>query len=165
MHATVEVSWTKGGEAVKTLQYDSFRLSVNQSGDDAPFIFYNTGKADGTKRYTDGKAELIWKFDVDKFEGLVVAAQINQNYILEVSGDGVEWIEVINYAKISSYTASGTNDGVACVIVGAYDEIGEILYLRLRSSMPTTGWGGAIKSLTFQYLVEDGKSLSKEDLK
>lgn len=165
MHATVEVVWTKGGDAVKTLQYESFRLNVNQSGDDAPFIFYNTGKADGAKRYTDGKAELIWKFDVDKFEGLVIAAQISQNYILEVSGDGVEWIEVINYAKISSYTASGTNDGVSCVIVGAYDEIGETLYLRLRSSMPTAGWGGAIKSLTFQYLVEDGEHLSKEDLK
>ena len=165
MHAVVEVAWAKSGDAVETLRYDSFKLTVNQSGDDAPFIFSNTGRADGAKRYTDGTAELIWKFRVDDFEGLVIAAQICQNYILEVSGDGEDWIEVINYAKISTYNANGTNDGVACVIAGAYDDVGGTLYLRLRSSTPRSGWGGAVKSLTFQYLVREGERLDKDNLK
>ncbi len=166
MHATVTVGWAKGGSTVADMRYDSFQLTVNKTGDDAPFIHSNTGGADGVKRYTDGTAELIWKFHVDDFEGLVIAAQLSQNYILEVSGDCENWIEVVNYAKFSSYNAnSGTNDGVSCIIVDAYEDVEDILYVRLRSSAPRGGWGGAVKSLTFQYLVKDGESFGPDNLK
>ena len=166
MHATVTVGWATGGKAVDSLRYHSFKLTVNKFGDDAPFIHSNTGGADGVKRYTDGTAELIWKFNVASFDGLVISAQLSQNYIVEVSGDGENWTEVVNYAKFSSYNAnSGTNDGVSCIIVDAYEDVVDTLYVRLRSSAPRGGWGGAVKSLTFQYLARDGETLTAEDLK
>lgn len=166
LHATVTVGWATSGDSISNLKYDSFKLTVNKTGDDAPFIYSNTGGADGSKRYTDGTAELIWLFDVSDFEGLVIAAQISQNYVLEVSGDGENWTEVVNYAKFSSYNAnSGTNDGVSCIIVDAYEDVGGTLYVRLRSSAPRGAWGGAVKSLTFQYLVKDGETHGPNDLK
>ena len=148
------------------LRYESFKLTVNNAGTDAPYIYFNSGAADGSKRYTDNDAELIWKFNVTAYRGLVIAAQLSQNYVLEVSSDGVNFTEVINYSKISSYSANtGTNDGVACIVVGAYEDVEDILYVRLRNTTKRGGWGGAVKSLTFQYLVEDGETLGPDFLK
>jgi hypothetical protein len=166
MPVTVSVYWGSGETPIENLTYESFKLSVNSAGTDAPFIHFNSGRADGSKRYTDNDAEIIWKFNISAYRGLVVAAQLSQNYVLEVSGDGVNFTEVINYSKISSYSANaGTNDGVACVVVGAYEDVEEILYIRLRNTTTRGGWGGAVKSLTFQYLVQDGETLGPDFLK
>lgn len=166
MPVTVSVYWGSGEAPVENLTYESFKLTVNNSGTDAPFLHFNSGGADGSKRYTDNDAEVIWKFNVSAFRGLVVAAQLSQNYVLEVSGDGVNFTEVINYSKISSYSANaGTNDGVACVVVGAYEDVEEILYIRLRNTTTRGAWGGAVKSLTFQYLVQEGETLGPDFLK
>ena len=166
MPVTVSVYWGSGEAPIENLTYESFKLTVNNAGTDAPFLHFNSGGADGSKRYTDNDAEVIWKFNVSAFRGLVVAAQLSQNYVLEVSGDGVNFTEVINYSKISSYSANaGTNDGVACVVVGAYEDVEEILYIRLRNTTTRGAWGGAVKSLTFQYLVQEGETLGPDFLK
>jgi hypothetical protein len=165
--ATVTVNWDKNGKTLTDMGYKSITLTSNNNGTDAPYIHYSTGKADGTKRYTDDAAEIIWKFDIDDFRGLVVGVQLSQNYILEVSGDGESWTEVINYSKISSYrTDGGTNDSVATILVGSYEDIGGTLYIRLRNTAQKGGWGGAVKSFTFQYLLAEGEEeLTAENLK
>ncbi len=166
MPVTVSVYWGRDDVPLTNLRYESFKLTVNNAGTDAPYIYFNSGAADGSKRYTDNDAELIWKFNVTAYRGLVIAAQLSQNYVLEVSSDGVNFTEVINYSKISSYSANtGTNDGVACIVVGAYEDVEDILYVRLRNTTKRGGWGGAVKSLTFQYLVEDGETLGPDFLK
>lgn len=166
MPVTVSVYWGTEEEPLPNLSFESFKLTVNSSGTDAPYIHYNSGKADGSKRYTDTDAEIIWKFNVTSYRGLVIAVQLSQNYVLEVSGDGVNFTEVINYSKLSSYSAStGTNDGVACIVVGAYEDVEDVLFVRLRNTTKNGAWGGAIKSMTFQYLVEEGETLGPDFLK
>ncbi len=166
--ATVTVNWAKdGSKTLENLTYKSIQLSVNQNGTDAPFIVKNTGKANGASRYTDNDAEVIWKFDIDDFRGLVVSVQLANNYIIEVSGDGETWTEVINFSKISSYKSDGgTNDSMATILVGSYEDIGGTLYIRLRNTTTKGAWGGAVKSLTFQYLLAEGEAeLTEENLK
>ena len=125
--------------------------------------------ADGKKRYADGQKEIIWKMDVSRFRGLTIAVALSQNYLLEVSGDGVNWQTVINYRDISTLNAStGTNDGVTCILVGAYANIESTLYIRLSNANAKTNgsWGGAISSFTFQYLTsDDSEELTIADLK
>lgn len=164
---TVTVNWSKDGKVLSNMHYESFKLTVNQNGTDAPFIIKNTGKANGTTRYTDDAAEIIWKFDIDDFRGLVVSVQLAQNYIIEVSGDGETWTEVINYAKLASYRADGgTSDSMATILVGMYEDVGGTLYIRLRNTSSKGAWGGAVKSLTFQYLLAEGEdALTEENLK
>ena len=98
-----------------------------------------------------------------------IAVALSQNYMLEVSGDGVNWQTVINYRDISTLNAStGTNDGVTCILVGAYANIDSTLYIRLSNANAKTNgsWGGAISSFTFQYLVSDAsEELTIADLK
>ncbi|MBE6620347.1 MAG: hypothetical protein E7625_03165 [Ruminococcaceae bacterium] len=168
-YATVTVAWRENTEPLHDVAYKSFKVDVNSSGADASLIHVNTGGADGKKRYCDGKSEIIWKMDVSRFRGLTIAVALSQNYMLEVSGDGVNWQTVINYRDISTMNATtGTNDGIACILVGAYANINSTLYIRLSNANAKTNgsWGGAIKSFTFQYLVSDeSETLTIEDLK
>ena len=165
--ATVTVNWSKDGQALDNMSYKSIKLTSNTNGSDAAFIVKNTGKSNGNMRYTDDAAEIVWKFDIDDFRGLVVSVQLCQNYVIEVSGDGENWTEVINYSKISSYKADGgTNDSVATILVGSYEDIGGTLYIRLKNTTAKGAWGGGVKSLTFQYLLAEGeKELTEENLK
>ena len=165
--ATVTVNWSKSGQTLEDMSYKSFKLATNSAGADADYIVKNTGKTNSTIRYTDDAAEIVWKFDIDDFRGLVVGVQLSQNYILEVSGDGETWTEVINYSKISSYRADGgTNDSMATILTGSYEDIGGTLYIRLRNTSQKGSWGGAVKSFTFQYLATEGEAeLTPENLK
>jgi hypothetical protein len=167
MPATVTVNWVKDGRTLTGMGYKSIKLTSNANGTDAPYIVKNTGKSNASMRYTDDANEIVWKFDIDDFRGLVVGVQLSQNYILEVSGDGESWTEVINYSKISSYrTDGGTNDSVATILVGSYEDIGGTLYIRLRNTTQKGSWGGAVKSFTFQYLLAEGEQeLTAENLK
>jgi hypothetical protein len=167
MPATVTVNWVKDGRTLTGMGYKSIKLTSNANGTDAPYIVKNTGKSNASMRYTDDANEIVWKFDIDDFRGLVVGVQLSQNYILEVSGDGENWTEVINYSKISSYrTDGGTNDSVATILVGSYEDIGGTLYIRLRNTTQKGSWGGAVKSFTFQYLLAEGEQeLTAENLK
>ena len=64
--------------------------------------------------------------------------------------------------------STGTNDGVTCILVGAYANINSTLYIRLSNANAKTNgsWGGAISSFTFQYLVSDAsEELTIADLK
>ena len=168
-HATVTVAWRADAEPLGNVTYKSFKVNVNSSGEDASLLHVNTGGADDKKRYADGQKEIIWKMDVSRFRGLTIAVALSQNYLLEVSGDGVNWQTVINYRDISTLNAStGTNDGVTCILVGAYANIESTLYIRLSNANAKTNgsWGGAISSFTFQYLTsDDSEELTIADLK
>ena len=49
--------------------------------------------------------------------------------------------------------------------MGAYEDVEDVLFVRLRTTTKTGAWGGAIKSMTFQYLVEEGETLGPDFLK
>jgi hypothetical protein len=121
---------------------------------DEKYIVENTGSANGATRFCDKDAKIVWAFDTKDYEGLIVSVAVLNNYIVEVSGDGKKFTTVADYSKFSSTRAVGTNDGVVTIVADAYPEVGDTLYIRLRNTDPSQGWGGAIKSFTFQHIVE-----------
>jgi hypothetical protein len=80
-----------------------------------------------------------------------------QNYILEISTDGEDWVEFANYYDISggTHVTDGSNTKTWSVEPFDYgcDESG-VCYIRLRNCDPTKGWGGSIKNLTLHYKKE-----------
>ena len=48
MPVTVSVYWGSGEAPIENLTYESFKLTVNNSGTDAPFLHFNSGGADGS---------------------------------------------------------------------------------------------------------------------
>lgn len=152
--ATVSITWEKGGKPIKETAYKSFVISTNAKGNDAQYIVSNSAAANDSMRICDKSGIIVWKFDISEYEGLVVSANIVQNYLLEVSGDGDDYDRVADYSKISIERATGTNDAVATILADAYEAVGDTLYVRLRNTNPAMGWGGAIRSFTFQYIVE-----------
>ncbi len=152
--ATVTVTWEAGGTPIRSMVYESFTILTNASGEDAPYLIENSAAATASMRVCDNSGLLIWKFDISEYEGLVISAAIVQNYILEVSGDGEDFDRVADYSKMSIARATGTNDAVCAIIPNAHAGIDDTVYIRLRNTNASLGWGGAIKSFTFQYLVK-----------
>lgn len=152
--ATVKICWEKNGTPLKDTAYEGFNISVNQTGMDEKYIVSNTGAANGTSRYCDRDAKIVWAFDVSQYNGLIVSAAVVNNYVIEVSGDGKNFTKVADYSQFTSTRATGTNDGVVSILVDAYADVEETLYIRLRNTDPSQGWGGAVKSFEFQYVVE-----------
>ena len=153
--ATVSITWVKGGTPVKNTTYKSFVISTNAKGTDAEYIISNSAQANDSMRYCEKSGILIWKFDISEYEGLVVSAAVVQNYILEISGDNDDYDRVADYSKISMTRATGTNDAVVTILTDAYTAVSDTLYVRLRNTNPSLDWGGAIRSFTFRYIVEE----------
>ena len=153
-HALVRVTWGGAGDRIGDSAFTlAASYTVNSAGTDAPFIVSNTGSANGSNRYCDKDGVIVWKFDVSSYENLQLAISVVNNYILEVSDDGENWIEVADYSKISSTRASGTNQSVVTVSTAALG-IGSDLYVRLRNTNPNAGWGGAVSLFEFYELTD-----------
>ncbi|MBQ4575286.1 MAG: hypothetical protein IJA85_08830 [Clostridia bacterium] len=152
---TIRVEWASSGTPVKDTAYETaLSVRVNNENKDEAYIISNTGSANGNYRFCDRDAEIVWSFDIAEYDGLVVSAAVVSNYVIEVSGDNETFHTVIDYSDLTSERAAGTNDSIVTIIPSAYDGIGEKLYIKLRNTDPTAGWGGAVKSFTFHTIVD-----------
>jgi hypothetical protein len=98
---------------------------------------------------------LIYKFDITKYPEALISLNVLQNYILEYSLDGETWTAIADYSKIGEWTDRGDNPATYSV---SAPEVGasEVLYIRLRNTTPSKGWGGSITSFSIRYLKKSG---------
>ena len=75
-----------------------------------------------------------------------------QNYIIEMSEDKENWVLLKDYSEGGTvpHTQRGDNPFVMVVTPDMYGDY-STLYIRLRNSDITKGWGGSISSLEIQY--------------
>ncbi len=152
---TVRVEWAASGTPVKDTAYKTaLSVRVNNENQDEAYIVSNTGFANGNYRFCDGDTEIVWCFDIAEYDGLSVSVGVVSNYIIEVSGDNETYHTVIDYSTLTSERAAGTNDSVVIIIPSAYEGVDDKLYIKLRNTDPTAGWGGAVKYFTFNTIVE-----------
>ena len=152
---TVIITWESGATPVTNTMYESMTILTNASGEDAAYIVENSAAASASMRYCDKSGMIVWKFDVSQYDGLLVSAALCQNYILEISPDMEDFDRVADYSKMSIVRSEGGNDSVTTIVVDAQEQIGDTLYIRLRNTNASMGWGGAVKSFTFRYIVEE----------
>ena len=153
--ATVTVTWGDKAHLISNKVYAlAAEYSVKQNGTDTPFIVENTSQANGSNRYCDKDAYIIWRFDVSDYDGLQVEVSLSSNYVLQISPDGQNWQTVADYSKLSDVRASGTNSTLVNISAAAYD-VSDTLYLRLSNTSPTGSWGGAVSKIAFYQLVNE----------
>lgn len=117
---------------------------------DADFVHSNTGKVTDkrTGRYCDRAAELIYRFDLEKYPGAVVTLSVSQNYRIEVSSNGVTW-KVVRDSILATGEKVGYqgNPGVVGISSDTYAPGASAMYIRLTDADPTDGYGAVITGL------------------
>ena len=147
---TVNVHW--GTEAsVGSAAYEYFKLAVNNADQDKPYIVRDTSSARDNCRYTDGDAELVYRFDISDYQSSLFALAVYSNYLIEASPDGETWFTAADFSAESPTRATALNTAVRVVNPADYGITDEI-YIRLRNTDPSEGWGGALTEITVQYL-------------
>lgn len=136
-------------------EFGYLTVKTNSSNEDKDFLIFNTAGANSSLRFCDLDGRLIYKFDLEKYPEADITLNVFQNYILEYSLDGQSWTVIADYSKFGKWTDKGDNPAsysISAVEVGAK----EVLYIRLRNTTPTKGWGGSITSFSIRYLKKRG---------
>ncbi|MBQ7398369.1 MAG: hypothetical protein IJW09_06070, partial [Clostridia bacterium] len=132
-------------------------MTTSSANQDESFIYANTAGVNDGLRFCDGDRVLIYFFDLADMLDIKIDLTVFQNYILEISADGEDWVEFANYYDISdgNHVTDGSNTRMWSIEPFDYgcDESG-VCYIRLRNCDPTKGWGGSIKNLTLHYQKE-----------
>ncbi|MBQ7397745.1 MAG: hypothetical protein IJW09_02840, partial [Clostridia bacterium] len=132
------------------------KLTVNVNGsdkEDAPFIVTDTAASTPAHKYTDLSMEIVYRFDLSKYEDAVIVATVAQNYFVQVSGDGKTWITVQDYAAVNGGRMEGSsNSATVGVAAEKYAPDGEYIYLRFANADVKTGWGTSLSKLEIYYV-------------
>jgi hypothetical protein len=144
----VEVTWL-GNETDISNEKMNNRIVIptNSSNFDAAYIHKNTAFANDSLRYADGAAELIYKFNINEFSNPTITLQVLQNYLIDVSADGVNYTVTHDYSLINPvHLTTGGNDVLLIFDPDDYSAEQEF-YIRIRNTDPTKGWGGSVRTL------------------
>ena len=147
---TIEVEWGAYSQILNS-KYDYFEIAVNNADQDKPYIVRNTSAARDNCRFTDGNAELVYRFDISEYASSLFALSLYSNYLIEASADGEAWTTAVDFSAESEQRATALNTAVRVVNPDDFG-IQDTLYIRLRNTDPTQGWGGALEKITVQYL-------------
>ncbi len=137
--------------------YETLTVLTNQAheNDDAAFVVRSTAQSGAQIKYCDTNREIIYRFDLKTYKNAVVAMQISQNYLLQVSTDGENWMTVQNFEEVNGYRITYSSSFPNMVMVGLlsekYAKDADALYVRLANSDVTKGMGGGIHRFTIYY--------------
>lgn len=155
---TVTVSWdTVGQQIPPSSHYEDILVRTNASGEDEAYLVENTGFANAEVRFCDLDARLVYRFDLDALPAAILTLSLRQNYLVEISSDNQHYQTVWDVSQEYDHRVTSENAGMRCLSPADYGFTGGTLYLRIRNTDPTTGWGGAISLLGIKYRV-DGPS-------
>ena len=147
-------------------------VAVNGYGEDEEYLFENTASANETRRYADGNSYFIYRIEIRDLVSPKIALKIAQNYLVEISSNGQDWIEVVDFSKTSEYqdlynqylgtaefdsyfASSGDyigGENMTDIVIDPYEyEIYGALYIKISDCITSAGWGGALELLTISY--------------
>jgi len=137
-------------DGVKTI---SRTVETNKSNQDSDFLLKNTASANDGIRFCDMMGQLVYVFDTEGTQDYVVAMNIMQNYYIEVSGDMKDWNVIADYSQNGKveHLRDGNNRRVLKVKAADHGLQGKKMYIRIRNTDTTQGWGGSIAWLRVDY--------------
>lgn len=129
-------------------------VTTTNANEDAEYLIENTAMSNSAQRYCDLATYLIYKFDISDMDHVVFYLSVSQNYILEVSQDGKDWTIAYDYSQGGkvAHLKNADNKTILTINPGDYG-ISDTLYIRLRNSNPSLGWGGSVYRISWKYRV------------
>ncbi|MBR0442957.1 MAG: hypothetical protein IIX15_01315, partial [Clostridia bacterium] len=146
--------------AARYAEYASLKIQTNATTEShwRPFIVSAPGDSDAGWRhatrciYTDTKREIVFGFNLSVYPEAVVVMHVDQNYILEVSPSGTDWLIVQDYSAFHTERAE-YKEGEAYIAISSelLPKGTDIMYIRLRNTDTTKGNGGALLDMTIYH--------------
>ena len=135
---------------VKTI---SRTVETNKSNQDGDFLLKNTAASNAGLRFCDMMGQLVYVFDTEGTQDYTVDMNILQNYYIEISSDAKDWNVIADYSQNGKveHLRDGSNRRVLTVKAAAYGLQGKKMYIRIRNTDSTQGWGGSITWLRVTY--------------
>ena len=153
----LSVEWKKddgsGSRSYSTYEKKVLTVQTNNKNEDASFLYYNTAYVHDTLRFADGATEIVYRFNMNDYPLGTVTLYVVQNYIIEISPDYLNWTMIADYSQGGTvpHTKSGGNNAEIKVTPEMYGDWDEV-YVRIRNSDTSQGWGGSISSFSITYL-------------
>ncbi len=136
----------------------SFSVQTNESGLDEQWIESNTAAANASLRFCDGAGILVYRFDTSEYLKGTYTFNILQNYIFEISPNGKDWTLLADYSEGGTVPHLQTGNNPYAMVVTPEMYAGfTTLYVRLRNTDTSKGWGGSITSFQIDYYVDSQK--------
>lgn len=134
------------------VKYYKRTVYTNNKQGDKDYLLVNTASENDSIRFCDGAGQLVYYFDLRETSGFEIAMQIYQNYIVEVSSDGDDWLEVADYSEggTKEHLTTGNNK-IKLTLTAADYGYTEDFYIRIRNTDTSLGWGGTISQFTITY--------------
>ena len=128
-------------------------VATNSSGADLEFIDYTTASANAGLRYCDNNGQIVYLFDLSDKLSAVYTFTLSQNYIFEASSDGTNYTIIADYSQGGTVPHLTTGGNETEIEVDMFDYVGDsgVVYIRLRNSDPSQGWGGSIHNFVMEY--------------
>ena len=136
-------------------EFKNLTIPTNNKDLDAAYIVENTAFANDGLRFCDLEGYIIYKFDLNEYPDALLSFGVFQNYIIEISGDGVNFTETHNFKDIHpEHLTDGSNHTIITFNPSEYDFIGDAFYFKLSNTDTSTGWGGSITNIFITYKAE-----------
>ena len=150
---TVEIKWgSKECPSDTEIIFKDINVETNNKNLDSEFLLKNAAEAHEYYRYCDLDSYLIYKIDLQKYPDAVVTLDLFQNYLIEVSGNGKDFVETHNYKTINkTHIRDGSNRTAVCLNSSLYADVTDEFYIRISNTDKKQGWGGSVFSLSVMY--------------
>jgi hypothetical protein len=139
------------------IAYYKRTVLTNHTNEDAEFLEYNSAGVNSGLRYCDNSGQIIYAFDTSDMLSALITFSLSQNYVLEISTDGINYEIIADYSqggKIPHLTTGGNGIDIKVDLFQYGAEESGFIYIRLRNSDPTQGWGGSISKFIMEYSKE-----------
>lgn len=135
------------------LNYYRRTVKTNSSNLDLDYYYEGNAGSNSGVRFCDLHNYAIYAFDLTGTSDFEIAMNISQNYLVEVSGDLNDWIEVADYSQDGTipHIAGGSNATRLKLRAADYGLDGSLFYICIRNCYPDQGHGGAISQFTISY--------------
>lgn len=131
----------------------SFTVPTNQDNLDREYLYFCNAGVNSRLRFADKNTQIIYRFSMERYPYATLTLHVLQNYLMEISPDAESWTLLADYSQGGTvpHTRLGNNDADIVVTPAMYGDWEE-LYIRIRNTDITQGWGGSISSFTIEYL-------------
>lgn len=158
-HMTVNIIWGTDKSAYtmvsKVFIEENYQTNANTPEDKAFIEPESTAAANHGVRFCDGALQLIYKFDLTRYDTPLFRFHVSQNYLVEVSADKKEWQLVVDYSRGGTVDRMQNGANAEVISIDPVDYgLTDTMYFRLRNTQNTGGFGGAISNFSIRHMVE-----------
>lgn len=138
------------GSVASETSTNGFTFITGRSAETPYLLSAGGSQIDGAgNRYVDGTATMTYRFTfpADAISG-TLNLEIDNQYLIESSPDNATWTEI---GRESRDIRDGSNRIQLLRDLTATLAQSKTLYVRIRDSQPSNGWGGALSRVALQY--------------